>query len=249
MKGPAIPVRRSRHREEAERPPRDVFAAAQKTNGRRAAFARPRRARTAAAPRLRDRAEHERPPRRVCATAQKTNDRRAAFARPRRARTTAARRLRDRAEGERPPRGVCATAQKANGGLAEFTLTWIPQTRRAGYYAGAVCYGPGDGEPVHRAALRASGRERTRRSGGQTANQDEINRSEPMDTVNLGKTGLKVSRICLGCMTYGSPDWRPWILRDPRLPRGALRAPPDPRPAATGPGPVATPQARNCNAT
>ena len=26
-----------------------------------------------------------------------------------------------------------------------------------------------------------------------------------MDYVNLGRTGLKVSRICLGCMTYGSP--------------------------------------------
>jgi 1-deoxyxylulose-5-phosphate synthase len=26
-----------------------------------------------------------------------------------------------------------------------------------------------------------------------------------MNYVNLGKTGLKVSRICLGCMTYGSP--------------------------------------------
>ena len=33
-----------------------------------------------------------------------------------------------------------------------------------------------------------------------------------MDYVNLGQTGLKVSRICLGCMTYGTPDWRPWVL-------------------------------------
>ena len=33
-----------------------------------------------------------------------------------------------------------------------------------------------------------------------------------MDYVNLGKTGLKVSRICLGMMTYGSPQWREWVL-------------------------------------
>jgi aryl-alcohol dehydrogenase-like predicted oxidoreductase len=33
-----------------------------------------------------------------------------------------------------------------------------------------------------------------------------------MDYVNLGRTGLKVSRICLGCMTYGTPAWRPWVL-------------------------------------
>jgi aryl-alcohol dehydrogenase-like predicted oxidoreductase len=33
-----------------------------------------------------------------------------------------------------------------------------------------------------------------------------------MEQVRLGKTGLKVSRLCLGCMTYGSPAWRPWVL-------------------------------------
>jgi aryl-alcohol dehydrogenase-like predicted oxidoreductase len=33
-----------------------------------------------------------------------------------------------------------------------------------------------------------------------------------MEQVRLGKTGLKVSRLCLGCMTYGSPDWRSWVL-------------------------------------
>jgi 1-deoxyxylulose-5-phosphate synthase len=33
-----------------------------------------------------------------------------------------------------------------------------------------------------------------------------------MDYVNLGATGLKVSRICLGAMTYGSSAWREWVL-------------------------------------
>ena len=33
-----------------------------------------------------------------------------------------------------------------------------------------------------------------------------------MQYVNLGKSGLKVSRICLGTMTYGTPTWRPWVL-------------------------------------
>ena len=33
-----------------------------------------------------------------------------------------------------------------------------------------------------------------------------------MDFVRLGTTGLKVSRLCLGTMTYGTPTWRPWVL-------------------------------------
>ena len=35
-----------------------------------------------------------------------------------------------------------------------------------------------------------------------------------MDYVNLGSTGTKVSRICLGAMTYGSKQWRQWVLEE-----------------------------------
>ena len=42
-----------------------------------------------------------------------------------------------------------------------------------------------------------------------------------MEYVSLGRTGLKVSRICLGCMTYGSPATgkllpgrQPWALNE-----------------------------------
>jgi aryl-alcohol dehydrogenase-like predicted oxidoreductase len=35
-----------------------------------------------------------------------------------------------------------------------------------------------------------------------------------MQYVNLGTSGLKVSRVCLGTMTYGSPKWREWVLSE-----------------------------------
>jgi len=35
-----------------------------------------------------------------------------------------------------------------------------------------------------------------------------------MDFINLGCTGLKASRICLGTMTYGSTKWRKWVLEE-----------------------------------
>ncbi|HLG96871.1 MAG TPA: aldo/keto reductase [Bryobacteraceae bacterium] len=35
-----------------------------------------------------------------------------------------------------------------------------------------------------------------------------------MDYINLGSTGLHVSRICLGAMTYGSKKWREWVLEE-----------------------------------
>jgi aryl-alcohol dehydrogenase-like predicted oxidoreductase len=35
-----------------------------------------------------------------------------------------------------------------------------------------------------------------------------------MEYTNLGPTGMKVSRICLGCMTYGRKSWRQWVLEE-----------------------------------
>src|SRR5438477_9962471 len=36
-----------------------------------------------------------------------------------------------------------------------------------------------------------------------------------MEYVNLGSSGVKVSRLCLGTMTYGSRKWREWVLEEP----------------------------------
>src|SRR6201996_8926313 len=35
-----------------------------------------------------------------------------------------------------------------------------------------------------------------------------------METVKFGKTGLQVSKLCLGCMTYGAGKWREWVLEE-----------------------------------
>ena len=48
-----------------------------------------------------------------------------------------------------------------------------------------------------------------------------------MEYVNLGSTGTKVSRLCLGMMTYGSSSWRPWVLDEDTsrpLIKGAVEA-------------------------
>src|SRR5665213_2056897 len=39
-------------------------------------------------------------------------------------------------------------------------------------------------------------------------------RETSMDYTRFGKTGMKVSKLCLGCMTYGSSKWRDWVLDD-----------------------------------
>ncbi len=35
-----------------------------------------------------------------------------------------------------------------------------------------------------------------------------------MQYIRFGSTGLKVSRLCFGCMTYGSKQWREWVLEE-----------------------------------
>jgi aryl-alcohol dehydrogenase (NADP+) len=37
-------------------------------------------------------------------------------------------------------------------------------------------------------------------------------RGEAMEYVRFGTTGIKVSRLALGCMTYGDPAWHDWVL-------------------------------------
>ena len=35
-----------------------------------------------------------------------------------------------------------------------------------------------------------------------------------MQYLNLGGTGMQVSRLCLGMMSYGAKSWRPWVLEE-----------------------------------
>lgn len=35
-----------------------------------------------------------------------------------------------------------------------------------------------------------------------------------MQYINLGKTGMKVSRLCLGMMSFGAKTWREWVLEE-----------------------------------
>lgn len=36
--------------------------------------------------------------------------------------------------------------------------------------------------------------------------------SNRQSTLRLGNSGLKVSKVVLGCMTYGDPNWQPWVM-------------------------------------
>src|ERR1700730_1519276 len=56
-------------------------------------------------------------------------------------------------------------------------------------------------------AVRNTGMKERRRIGWRNYDLD-------MQTVSLGSSALKVSRLCLGTMTYGTKSWRPWVLEE-----------------------------------
>ena len=61
-----------------------------------------------------------------------------------------------------------------------------------------------------------SGRHRARDRWCRTAPSNELprQRGEIVQNTSLGSSGLKVSRICLGMMSYGDPAERQWHLRE-----------------------------------
>jgi len=44
------------------------------------------------------------------------------------------------------------------------------------------------------------------------ANDKKNENQKPVGYVRLGNSGLKVSKIILGCMSYGTPEWQDWVL-------------------------------------
>lgn len=38
--------------------------------------------------------------------------------------------------------------------------------------------------------------------------------AKPMEYNRLGTSGLKISKIVLGAMSYGSKDWAKWVLEE-----------------------------------
>ena len=49
-----------------------------------------------------------------------------------------------------------------------------------------------------------------------------------MEYTNLGNSGLKISKVILGCMSYGDKRWMPWVLEeDDALTSGGARPGPD----------------------
>src|ERR1700694_4502119 len=80
---------------------------------------------------------------------------------------------------------------------ADRTARQVKQTSAA-----AALAAPQEGQIIAHASLVPS----------PAARYAEAMATSSMSYVRLGRTGLEVSRLCLGCMSYGDPGWRPWVL-------------------------------------
>ncbi len=84
---------------------------------------------------------------------------------------------------------------RAQGGCAPPQCRPVDRVLPGGYAA-----------PAGAAAREAAPRGRI------TPTEMQPERTIRMEYVKLGRTGLGVSRLCLGMMSYGDPGWRPWVL-------------------------------------
>jgi aryl-alcohol dehydrogenase-like predicted oxidoreductase len=73
---------------------------------------------------------------------------------------------------------------------------------------------PKDGEtdPAAEDVERRDDRREQPCSSTRTGLYGRVDDRPVMEYTTLGGTGLEVSRICLGCMSVGSSDWRDWVL-------------------------------------
>src|SRR5438093_6511044 len=79
---------------------------------------------------------------------------------------------------------------------AESTARQVKQTSAA-----AALAAPQEGQIIALASLAPS-----------PAARYAVGMAASMSYVRLGRSGVQVSRLCLGCMSYGDPGWRPWVL-------------------------------------
>ena len=51
-------------------------------------------------------------------------------------------------------------------------------------------------------------------TNGTEKTPDGTEKKPRMQYKNLGASGLKVSKVIVGAMSYGSPDWQGWVLEE-----------------------------------
>src|SRR5207245_2287948 len=114
---------------------------------------------------------------------------------------------------QEPPRSASAIVMIAAGARAPDSRSSRPAAASlAGWQSIVVASRCAVAAPM-RSQTRSQA-ERRRPAGIGSGARCQLDMIARMEYSNLGKTGLKVSRLCLGCMTYGSKKWRPWVLEE-----------------------------------